>query len=384
MHELPELLSLRGHDIDFLDFPEAARRFGLRRLLDLRTEVVTHSSRTYDESRIRTITPGRVFAPPVDRLVATLTFVPCLFRLMVAKEYDIIVLYSVPTSGWQTILLARLFDIPVIYRGLDVSHEIRRSRFRRLIKAAERFVYRSATWLSLNNEELLKYCLSEGAKRDRCSVDFAGVRGNWRAPDSKALELRAQLSIAAERNVVYYLGSLFTFCGLPRVLDELACSTRHRASTTIVITGDGALMEDLTKMVRELDLQECVRLVGRIPFDQIPLYAAIADVGIVPFEQSLVSHAAFPWKTVQYLMAGLPVVASQLSGLQSVFPEGVGVVYASPHRSLLERVEDLLSDRELASSVAKRGRDFIEANFQWENNITKFENRFRSVIELSR
>lgn len=383
MHELPELLSLRGHDVDFLDFPEGVRRFGIRRLIDLRTEIVTHSSRTFDGSRVRVITPGRIFIPPIDRFVASLSFIPCLIALMKAKRYDMIVLYAVPTNGWQTILLARLFDTPVLYRGLDVSHEIRRSRFRRLIRVAERFVYRNVTWLSLNNRELLDYCVEMGARRDLCSVDFAGVGGNWSTSKSKALKLRAQLSIAAEKRVVYYLGSLFAFCGLPRVLGELAHNTQLQESISLVITGDGELTDELSKMVKELNLQDCVRLVGRIGFDQLPLYLAMADVGIIPFDQGLVSHAAFPWKTVQYLVAGLPVVASPLKGLQSVFPEEVGVVYSTPQRSLLERVEELLFDPIMSNSIAQRGRDFVEENFMWEDNIIRFEGRFQSVIELN-
>lgn len=383
MHELPELLSLRGHDVDFLDFPEGVRRFGIRRLVDFRTEIVTHSSRTFDGSRVRVITPGRIFIPPIDRFVASLSFIPCLIALIKAKRYDMIVLYAVPTNGWQTILLARLFDTPVLYRGLDVSHKIRRSRFHRLIRVAERFVYRNATWLSLNNRELLDYCVNMGARRDLCSVDFAGVGGNWSTSNSKALKLRAQSSIAAKKRVVYYLGSLFTFCGLPRVLDELAHNTQLQESISLVITGDGELTDELSKMVKELNLQDCVRLVGRIGFDQIPLYLAMADVGIIPFDEGLVSHAAFPWKAVQYLVAGLPVVASPLRGLQSVFPEEVGVVYSSPQRSLLERVEELLLDPIMSNSIAQRGRDFVEENFMWEDNIIRFEDRFQSVIELN-
>jgi glycosyltransferase involved in cell wall biosynthesis len=383
MHELPELLSLRGHDVDFLDFPEGVKRFGLRRLIDLRTETTTHESRTFNGSRVRVITPGRVFAPPLDRLFASLTFVPCLFALLRVKKYDIIVLYAVPTNGWQTILLARLFDTPVIYRGLDVSHEIRRTRFSWMVKVAEQFVYQKSTWLSLNNRELLDYCVHTGGRRARCSVDFAGVSGSWRSSESQALKLREQLSIPANKRVIYYLGSLFTFCGLPRVLVELARSTKFRNTVAVVITGDGELMDELIDLVQQLELQDCVHIIGRIRFDQIPSFMAMADVAIIPFDQNLVTHAAFPWKAVQYLAAGLPVVATQLNGLRSVFEEGDGVIYESTQRSLLERVKELLINPEMASAVARRGQDLVQKHFAWERNVMKFEDLIRSVIKLN-
>ncbi len=383
MHELPELLSLRGHDVDFVDFPEGVSPRGFRRLLDLRTNSVVYRSRTYPGSHVHVVTPGRIVGPPIDRLVASFTLVPCLISLLRAKRYDIIVLYAVPTSGWQTLLLANLFKVPVLYRGLDVSHAIRFSAFRGLIKVAERFVYRRSSWLSLNNEKLLEYCVSMGASRARCSVDFAGVAEHLNPSDDQVLRLRSQLSIASDRKIIYFLGSLFTFSGLSRVLDELASNSRRRAMISLIVTGDGDLMSELTKKVREHQLQDCVHLVGRIPFNQISVFMALADVGIIPFDRLLVTHVAFPWKSVQYLSARVPIVASQLDGLQSVFPEGYGVIYDSPERSILDRVEDLLTDPEFAGTVALRGEQIVNHKFKWKYNVLNFEDRFRSVIDLS-
>lgn len=383
IHELPELLSLRGHDVDFLDFPEGVKPRGFRRLLDLQTKYVIHRSRTFLGSQVRVVTPGRIIGPPFDRLVASLTLVPCLIELLKANRYDVIVLYAVPTSGWQTVVIAKLFGIPVVYRGLDVSHAIRPSAFRMLIKFAERFVYRRSSWLSLNNEKLLKYCVDMGASQVCCSVDFAGVVEHLNPSEDQILRLRKQLSIASHKKIVYYLGSLFAFSGLLGILDEFASNGRRRAMMSLIVTGDGELMSELSEKVREHQLQDCVHLVGRIPFNQIAVFMAIADVGIIPFDRSLVTHVAFPWKSVQYLAAGIPIVASRLEGLQTVFPEGNGVIYESPESSFLDRVEDLMADPELARTVALRGERILKDNFMWNFNIVKFEGRFRSVIDLN-
>ena len=40
------------------------------------------------------------------------------------KNIDAIVLYSVPTNGLQTLRLAKKFNIPVIFRSIDILNQL--------------------------------------------------------------------------------------------------------------------------------------------------------------------------------------------------------------------------------------------------------------------
>lgn len=382
IQELPELLSLRGHDIDFIDFDEGSKHTGLGRFLKLRTRIRQHRSHTYHGSVVRVMTPGRVTPPPLDRLVASLTFVPLLVRCLKSEKYDAIVLYAVPTNGWQTVVIARMFRVPVLYRGLDVSHEIRRSVFRPLIKLAERFVYRRADWTSVNNAELAGYCIALGADADRCSVDFAGLDPSvFQSPSSRAV-VRQRLGLDRNARVIIYLGSLFVFCGIARVIDELAEFAGAATDIRLLIAGDGDLAASLRSQVDDMGLGDRVMFVGRIRFDEIADYLAAADVGIIPFERLQVSHLAFPWKSVQYLAAGLPIVASDLRGLRTVFPEGAGVTYVSEGDSLLAQANGLCDDDASRSALVDSGRRIVYDHFLWSNNVRTFENLLKALAGL--
>jgi len=175
IHELPELLSQRGHDVTLIDFPEGVSRTGWRRVLDLKTDIRPQSHRAYEGGLVEIRTPGRVAIPPADRILATFTFVPLLRKTVREKNPDVIVLYGVPTNGWQTIRVAKRFGIPVVFRALDVSHALRKSFFARLIKRAEEFIYRRADLISANNETLAEYCISHGAPQDRVKVHYPGM-----------------------------------------------------------------------------------------------------------------------------------------------------------------------------------------------------------------
>ncbi|HXS66510.1 MAG TPA: glycosyltransferase [Streptosporangiaceae bacterium] len=55
-----------------------------------------------------------------------------------------------------------------------------------------------------------------------------------------------------------------------------------------------------------------VRWVGPKPFEALPSYLKVIDVGLVPYRDSAFNRGSFPLKTLEYLAAGRPVVATDL------------------------------------------------------------------------
>jgi teichuronic acid biosynthesis glycosyltransferase TuaH len=55
-----------------------------------------------------------------------------------------------------------------------------------------------------------------------------------------------------------------------------------------------------------------VQWVGPKPFDDLPSYLRMVDVGLTPYRQSAFNHASFPLKTLEYLAAGRPAVVTDL------------------------------------------------------------------------
>ena len=55
-----------------------------------------------------------------------------------------------------------------------------------------------------------------------------------------------------------------------------------------------------------------VHWLGTKPFAELPSYLGAIDVGLTPYAQSAFNRASFPLKTLEYLAAGRPAVASDL------------------------------------------------------------------------
>ena len=170
MHEFPEHLALKGHEVAFWQFPEGSnlgevRALGWKRQIPGR--VVSGASLT-------------IFTPPIagdllGRLVSALLANYFARKAIRELKPDLIVSFSVPTQGWQIISAAKKLNVPVMFRALDVSHKIRRGIFSRLIYRAESFVYRNVDWVSANNPAMLEYCQSMGARPSKSSVDWPPI-----------------------------------------------------------------------------------------------------------------------------------------------------------------------------------------------------------------
>jgi hypothetical protein len=111
MHEFPELLALRGH--------AKSPSWNLMRVDDSgrnRTpqDLTSIKGRVHGNATIRLSRPFQIGIPGIDRILAPITMIPVLRRLLRENNFDAVVLYAVPTYGLQTLWLAKSFKVPVV------------------------------------------------------------------------------------------------------------------------------------------------------------------------------------------------------------------------------------------------------------------------------
>ncbi len=384
IHDFPELLSLRGYEVTFMDFPEGERRQGLRALIDLKTETRFGLSRAHPGSKITLVTPGRVFPAPFDRAFASLTHVPVLWRLLSNKQVDVVVLYGVPTNGCQTICIARHFGVPVIYRAIDISHQIRETRLKPLIHAAEKYVCCHADAVSTHNEPLRQYCISLGADPLRTSIEYPGLDTVRFSPGPKDSALMARYGIAPDDRIILFMGTLFRFAGLDKLIELLAAVLRADPRYKLLLIGGGEYETELRCMAVSLGLERSVIFAGFIEYDALPAHLRLGDVAVNPFKRSLVTECALPGKVFQYLATGLPTVCTPLAGLQSVVRgEADGVIYQELGERFVASIEEVLADDLKRDRLCTAARLGVESRFKWERCVTDFESMIRRTFNRS-
>jgi glycosyltransferase involved in cell wall biosynthesis len=367
MHEFPEHLALRGHQVGFVQFPEGWGKAKIKSQ-GFKSEI---QGRVVSQARITLYTPQLASGSLIGRLLTALNFGSAFKKVVDDFRPDVIVSFSVPTSGWQALRVARQRNIPFVFRALDVSHKIRKNLFSRLVFLAEKYIYKNSTWVSANNPAMAKYCMSMGADSKRISVDLPPIDlQHFSKASGHRTEIRKTLGLDQNHQVILYMGSFFYFSGLPEFVREFAkgASSNQR----LVLIGGGEQEGGLRKLVSELGVEEKVIFTGFVSFQDLPRYLSIADVAINTMHRSLVSNAAFPNKVIQYMASALPVVSTDLEGLRLTFGDLPGLKLVQSPAEAFTAASELLSQSNLRE-LGANNQEVVARIFSKEGAVAAFE-----------
>jgi glycosyltransferase involved in cell wall biosynthesis len=367
MHEFPEYLADRGHEVGFVHFPEKwtksqVRTTGFKKKIQ---------GRVLDSSRITLFTPQNSSGSFFGRLKTALTFRSSFKKILADFRPDVVVSFSVPTSGWQAITICRKLRIPYIYRALDVSHLIRKSVFSKLVSTSERYINKTANHISANNPAMANYCIASGANPEIVTVDLPPIDlGHFRGAIENKAQTRAELGLRLEAQVFMYMGSFFYFSGLPEFLEEFSRSAKPEQR--LLLIGGGEQTAELKKRVLELELEGKVIFTGFIPFKMLPKFLGAADIAVNTMRRTLVSNAAFPNKVIQYMAAGLPVVSTDLDGLRLTFGDLPGLKLVDTPAQVFRVASDLLADSKLRE-LGANNQEKVATIFSKDGAVSAFE-----------
>ena len=370
MHEFPELLALRGHKVSFLEFDEGGKFW--EKGLAPRRQVI--QGRVHSGAAISVYRPFQVGIPGVDRLLAVLTVVPQLRKLLRRGSFDAVVLYAVPTYGLQTLWFARANRVPVMFRALDVSHKIRSSVLSPAIKWIEGKIYKDVDLLSANNPAMASYCKQLGQRANSMDIHLPPLDLSHFKQETRDTNLRSSLGFGISDKVLVYMGSFFYFSGLSEALREFARMSKNDSSLRLLLIGGGEQDSELRKLVSDLGIQELVVFTGFIGYEDLPRYLKVADIALNTLETTLVANVAFPNKVLQYMASGLPVVSTKLDGLEQTFGNRAGITWASDSRAVIQAATSLAqrSDAELRN-IVKLQLDAVSQIFDVQAAVDNFE-----------
>lgn len=372
MHDFPELLSLRGHEVHFLDFDEGEPRARWK-------SVTTTETRAHEGSVVSVTTPPRFLPGILGRLLATIIQPLVFLQLVNQIKPDVVVTYSIPTSGWQITKICNRKNIPIIARVIDIPHVLRETHFKHLIKWSEKYVFRNANFVSTHNEPLRQYCIDLGAAPAKSSVIYPGIDMTRFFPAPPHHDLQTKMGIQSTDKVLLFMGTIFRFSGLMELLTELAPALRLNKSLKFLILGDGEEFNRLRQLAISLGLQDQVIMPGRIEYDLLADYLRLGHVALLPFKQELVTHGALPGKVLQYLACGLPTIATPLDGLRSMISNGDGVIYADDLNLMVDYALTLLGDTNHLNELAAAGLTQMRTKCDWPIQISHFETMVSDV-----
>ncbi|VAX12936.1 hypothetical protein MNBD_GAMMA24-1052 [hydrothermal vent metagenome] len=197
------------------------------------------------------------------------------------------------------------------------------------------------------------------------------------------------LSIAATRitpgKVINLLsiGSLIPRKGMLHILEALAGLAKEHPFI-LRLAGDGPLREQLEKKARELGIEKQVEFLGSVDAEKIPALLKQAHVFV------LASHwEGRPNAVLEAMAAGLPVIASDIDGVNELVVEGqTGLLFRDGDSDALrECIERIMADPAQAAVYGQAGSLRIaEKGLQWRNTAQRYMQLYRtcSAVETGK
>lgn len=365
--DFPERLSKDGHEVVVIDFveheatPQLDRHVSRTGLADVRLISIRHSN-----------------IPILKYFQAQWNFFWILFNLLREGRWDCIFLYSIFVNGVTAAWLAPWFKVPVVYRAIDVYHQLRPGRLAQsILKLGESFVYRRASRILSTNDKLKTYVSGMLGKscstEDKVFVLDHGVDVEHFSSGYKSAQLASSLGIQDGDFVIIFLGTTYSFSRLDQLLVLLAPLLRDLPYWKVLIVGAGELDTKIEDAIRDENLADQVHAVGMIDYSSLPKYLALGTVGINPFQINEITKDIIPIKNLQYLAAGLPVVSTPLPDLVRKIPADDRGIFYSPTDNLLDLV--LLLKKVSHRSDVGEMKSFVRNLAGHEHGIEKAINR---------
>ena len=294
------------------------------------------------------------------------------FYILLTKKIDII--YERHNVFGIGTLLGKLFRVPVIseVNGLFIDEALLMGAYGncpgKILKKMESLILRNTGKIvcvakSINNKLLNQHSIPEA----KFKIIENGVNTDIFMPmniDKELIDLKNSLGIQSNDFVITHLGYMERWQhieqaleSMPLVLDHIPCK--------LLIVGDGPTKIAMMDKGREMGIEKNIIFTGIVPYQEVPKYMALSDVGLALKHKSI---SQSPLKLYAYMACGKPVIAtdSEDFSLLKQYQTGILVDPEKPEE-ISNAIIKLYNDNELRRQMAINARENAVKNHSWHS-----------------
>ena len=169
-----------------------------------------------------------------------------------------------------------------------------------------------------------------------------------------------------------FVGSLYSWAGLDLLLTAMSELQTEGYEISLVVVGDGEMKPAWWQQARDLNLQERVKFVGRVPWQEVPQHIAGCDLGYSGQVQLQMGKMYLsPMKLYEYMSMGKPVIASAFEDARRLVTEAeTGFLFQPGDKQTLKQaLVKAIAAQDRFAQMGQQARQEIEANHSWSNRV---------------
>jgi len=285
----------------------------------------------------------------------------------------------------------RIRGTPVVFHSHNaISDELgsffssgwARGLAQRLARFIDRTVPRCADHVIAINDDLLRFFREQGVGEERLSclppaIELEDWSGRPPPRGSSAAAALAHLDrwLDGETTVALYAGNLDAYQNLPLLFRAFARVREGLPGARLVVVSRSA-PSPYQSLAADLDVSDAVLFVDHTSFELARQVFGRCRVALLP----RISWCGFPIKLLNYMAAGLPVVASR--GSAKIVRHGVTglVVEDGDEEGFAAAMSRLLADPGGAADQGAAGRRLVETEHAWDAHTARMTEIYRRLI----
>lgn len=277
------------------------------------------------------------------------------------QDVDLVQVRDDPIMAFVGGRLARARNVPFVYQVSHLKEEesllwardgIYGGRIKNLVKGAVGLAVRQTQMLGADavfpiSENMGRVLRRYGVPPQRIVPLPEGVDTDLIRPVSveERARVRATLGLPVGP-VVVYVGTTAKSRQLGELIEAVARLARGPKPVHLLLVGGSAHAGDLDTLkdlVRERGIEAHVTFTGAVSGDRVPAYLSAADIGVSPFPNNPVFRSNSPIKILEYMAAGLPVVATDIPAQRKLMADtGAGRLVRHDRSELARGISELL------------------------------------------
>ena len=166
----------------------------------------------------------------------------------------------------------------------------------------------------------------------------------------KILNLKKKLGLEND-NVILYLGRISCEKRIDFLIKNQANLIKKIDNCKLLIVGDGPEMEEYKRLVSNLKLEDNIIFTGKVPWNEVPYYYAVADV--------FATNSDFETQgltVIEAMAAGLPVVALDDDAFRNVVIDGLTGYLFKNKKDYSNVMFKLFQDRKTIENMGNQAR----------------------------
>lgn len=174
--------------------------------------------------------------------------------------------------------------------------------------------------------------------------------------------------------IISYIGGFGPHRGIETTIRAMKYFKGTTKEKLLLVGSQSQIYEnELRQLARDYDVQSITEIVRWQPFEKVPSYIEVSDIGLIPHNKNPHTDSTIPNKLFQYMLLGKPVIVSDCRPLKRIVEETeCGLVFQSGNeRDLADKMIELYEGERKRRKLGENGRRAVLEKYNWESEAEK-------------